>query len=216
MSNKRRRRAEIGGYWLSRRDNSPNWCRTWFDPATRQTRRASLGTDDFQRAELKLAAWIAKNAEVRDQRPADLPLATVLTRYWYGHAKDLPSSVQAKIELRYWSNFFGADMVADLTPTRQEAFVEHLRGLGHSTSLHLAHPEHRACGYPSRAQARRAAGHAVHRRRRDIRGSTRQGSEGPAAHHRGDRGAVRCRGPASRVHVLAACLLHAGTPRSDP
>ena len=133
MSNKRRRRAEIGGYWLSRRDNSPNWCRTWFDPATRQTRRASLGTDDFQRAELKLAAWIAKNAEVRDQRPADLPLATVLTRYWYGHAKDLPSSVQAKIELRYWSDFFGADMVADLTPTRQEAFVEHLRGLGHST-----------------------------------------------------------------------------------
>ena len=130
---KHKRPTEIGGYWLSHRDNSPSWCRTWFDPATRQTRRASLGTDDFQQAELKLAAWIAKNAEVRDQNPADMPLATVLTRYWHGHAINLPSATQAKIELRYWSDFFTTDMVIDLTPTRQEAFVDHLRGLGHSS-----------------------------------------------------------------------------------
>jgi hypothetical protein len=130
---KRKRPAEIGGYWLSKRDNSSNWCRTWFDSTTRQTKRASLGTEDFLQAELKLAAWIAKNAEVRNQHPADLPLATVLTRYWHGHATKLPSSTQAKIELRYWSDFFTTDMVIDLTPARQEAFIEHLRGLGHST-----------------------------------------------------------------------------------
>jgi integrase len=57
----------------------------------------------------------------------------VLTGYWHGHASDLPSATQAKIELRYWSDFFTTDMVADLTPTRQEAFVEHLRGFGHSS-----------------------------------------------------------------------------------
>jgi Phage integrase family len=133
MSNKQRRPAQIGGYWLSQRDNSPNWCRTWFDPATRQTRRASLGTSDLREAELKLSAWVAKSAEVRNKHPADLPLATVLTRYWHGHAINLPSATQAKIELRYWSDFFTTDMVADLTSTRQEAFVEHLRNLGHST-----------------------------------------------------------------------------------
>jgi site-specific recombinase XerC len=128
-----KRSGTLGGYWLSQRDNSPNWCRTWFDRATRQTKRASLSTDDFHQAELKLAAWIAKNAQIRDQHPADLPLATVLTRYWFGHAKDLPSAVQAKRGLRYWSEFFTTDSVADLTPARQEAFVDHLRGLGHST-----------------------------------------------------------------------------------
>jgi hypothetical protein len=132
MSNKRRRRTEIGGYWLSQRHNSSSWCRTWFDPATRQTRRASLGTSDIREAELKLAAWIVKNADVRNQHPADLPLATVLTGYWHGHAINLPSATQAKIELRYWSDFFTTAAVAELTSTRQEAFVEHLRGIGHS------------------------------------------------------------------------------------
>jgi hypothetical protein len=133
MSNKQRRPAQIGGYWLSQRDNSPNWCRTWFDPTTRQTRRASLGTSDLREAELRLSAWVAKSAEVRDKHPADLPLATVLTRYWYGHAINLPSATQAKIELRYWSDFFTTDMVGDLTPIRQEAFIKHLRNRGHST-----------------------------------------------------------------------------------
>ena len=88
---------------------------------------------DFRQAELKLAAWVAKHADIRHQHPADLPLATVLTRYWLGHAKNLPSAEQARIELRYWSDFFTTDMVADLTPPRQEEFVAYLRGKGHST-----------------------------------------------------------------------------------
>jgi hypothetical protein len=130
---KKHRLGAIAGYWLSKRPNSDAWCRTWFDPATRQTSRASLGTSDLREAELKLAAWIATHVEIRHQHSADLPVATVLTRYWHGHAINLPSAGQAKIELRFWSEFFTTDMVADLTPIRQEAFVEHLRGLGHST-----------------------------------------------------------------------------------
>ena len=41
--NEQDRPGAIGGYWLSRRPNSDQWCRTWFDRNTRQTSRASLG-----------------------------------------------------------------------------------------------------------------------------------------------------------------------------
>jgi integrase len=39
---KRQQPGRIGEYWLSKRPNSPFWCRTWFDPAKRQTRRESF------------------------------------------------------------------------------------------------------------------------------------------------------------------------------
>ena len=57
------RLGQIGRYWLSRRRNSAAWCRTWFDASTRQTCRASLGTDDLDEAKLALAAWITANAQ---------------------------------------------------------------------------------------------------------------------------------------------------------
>ena len=128
-----KRRGEIAGFWLSQHPNSGAWCRTWFDPRTRQTCRRSLGTSDLQQAGLRLAAWIAEHAEPpRDQKPADEPLGTILLRYWHGHAKRLRSAPQAMIELNYWSDHFGPAVVSDLTPARQEAFVTSLRDLGHS------------------------------------------------------------------------------------
>ena len=53
--------GRIAGFWLSKRSGSHMWCRTWFDAATRQTRRASLGIDDLQAATLELARWITQN-----------------------------------------------------------------------------------------------------------------------------------------------------------
>jgi hypothetical protein len=51
-------RFQIGDYWLSKRHGSEQWCRTWFDPRARQTRRTSLGTTDLREAQLKLAEWV--------------------------------------------------------------------------------------------------------------------------------------------------------------
>ena len=164
---RQQRPGEIADYWLSQAAEQPVWCRTWFDRKTRQTRRASLGTSDLQQAGLKLAAWVTEHADVRNQHPADLPLATVLTRYWLGHAKDLPSAMQARIELRYWSEFFTTDMVADLTPTRQEQFVTALRGKGLSNG-YISGSSRPAGRDQARPQARRDAGGTVHRRRRDC------------------------------------------------
>ncbi len=127
MPKREERPFKLGDYWLSRRPNSDQWCRTWFDAPTRQTRRASLGTDDLQQAQLKLAQWVVENQELRNARPQDVPLATVLIHYWRGHASKVPSAVQAKIACGKWNDFFGEAVISDLTLQRQEAFVAHLR-----------------------------------------------------------------------------------------
>ena|SRR5262249_23636893 len=78
----------IGKWFLDKRPKSPNWCVCWFDPATRQTRRASLGTADFQIAKVRLAAHVTKYEVLKHVDPTDVPLEAILIRYWeeHGHA----------------------------------------------------------------------------------------------------------------------------------
>lgn len=76
------RTCQIGDYWLSKRANSPNWCRTWFDPVTRQTRRESLGVTDLREAEQKLARWVIENADRPRQQAEQLTIAEAAMRYW--------------------------------------------------------------------------------------------------------------------------------------
>lgn len=124
------RPGQIGDYWLSQRPGSKQWCRTWYDPRTRQTRRASLGTDDFQSAKLALWEWFAKHGRMPKQEAHEASLDMVLVRYWQQHACDLPSAETSKIALRYWSEFFGECAVSDVTPARQREFIEWLRDGG--------------------------------------------------------------------------------------
>ena len=126
------RRGQIGDYWITQRPNSPIWCRTWFDPNTRQTRRASLGTDDFRQAELNLAEWVTKNQYLSDERPENMPLETTLVRYFEKQAKGSASETQVRIALRYWSEFFAGKVISELTPEHIEAFIEWLQQKGHS------------------------------------------------------------------------------------
>ena len=122
----------LGDYWLSPRPNSEQWCRTWFDRKARQTRRTSIGTADFQEAQLRLAKWIVENQELRRERRDRVPLETILVRYYHEHASKIPSAEQARIALAKWSDFFGEAVISELTPQRQEAFVAHLREQGNS------------------------------------------------------------------------------------
>lgn len=48
------RRITIGDFWLSQNRHGV-WCRTWFDPVGRQTRRVSLGTKVWEQAAALLA-----------------------------------------------------------------------------------------------------------------------------------------------------------------
>jgi len=124
--------GQIGEFWLSKRAGSDSWCRTWFDAGTRQTRRASLGTADFQEGKLRLWEWFAKHGRVGLQQPQDAALAMVLVRYWERHASALPSAEFAKIALRYWSDFWGEATVSEVTATRQREFVASLAAAGKS------------------------------------------------------------------------------------
>ncbi|WP_425456584.1 tyrosine-type recombinase/integrase [Asticcacaulis tiandongensis] len=63
-----------------------------------------------------------------------MPLATVLIRYWQGHASKIASKVQAKISLALWNEFFGDDLVSDLSIDRQEAFMVWLKAKGHKNA----------------------------------------------------------------------------------
>lgn len=126
------RPGQIGDFWLSQRAGSQHWCRTWFDAGTRQTKRASLGTGDFQEAKLKLWEWFAKHGRVPQQQPQEAPLDLVLVRYYQQHAHALPSAEMARIALRYWSDFFGACAVSDVTAARQREFIAAMRAEGKS------------------------------------------------------------------------------------
>ena len=131
---KQQRPGQTKDFWLSKRPDgkSASWCRTWFDNATRQTRRASLGTDDFQEAETRLIQWVAANAEKRKESAGDVLLEELLIRYYQNHASKIASAEQARYALDKWSDFFAGATVSDLTPMRQEDFIAHLRESGAS------------------------------------------------------------------------------------
>jgi len=122
--------ARNGGHWLSQRSGSDNWCRTWFDKHTRQTKRASLGTTDFRQAELKLAEWIVNNQVLRKERPQEILVETVLLRYYEGHAKNIRSAEASRFAMAKWSTFFAEQVVSDINPTSIDGFIDSLRSQG--------------------------------------------------------------------------------------
>jgi hypothetical protein len=124
----------IGRWFLDQRPNSPNWCACWFDAETRQTRRASLGTDDFQEAKIRLAEHVTKYQILVGAKADEVPLEAVLVRYWEQHAKILPSAEQARHALALWSDYFPGATVSSLSPQRQEAFITFLQGKGYRAS----------------------------------------------------------------------------------
>jgi hypothetical protein len=130
--------GQIGEYWLSKKpdrgDVDDVWCRTWYDSRTRQTCRVSLGTSDFQAAQLQLAAWVIANQRPKNAGPDQVLIETVLLTYWNDHAQHLPSSKTQWLGLSYWQEFWTGKTVSELTPREQERFRKWLakRGTGPS------------------------------------------------------------------------------------
>ena len=124
----------IGQYFLRQYLRSPNWYAAWFDPATRQTKRTSLGTADHEAAKLELARLVTVYGDLRNARPEEVTIRQVFERYYEHHAKALPSSSEQQRHMRYWRDFFGESAkVADVHKARQRTFVEHLKSKGYAT-----------------------------------------------------------------------------------
>lgn len=120
-------RRGIGDYWLSKDPKSPNWCRTWFDAASRQTRRATLGTSDPDAALEALAEWFVLHRRLERESSKAVPLAIILDRYLAEHAAGSRSEVQARISVRYWKEAYGDALVSELSVIEQEKFIRDLR-----------------------------------------------------------------------------------------
>ena len=125
----------IGKWFLDKRPNSPNWCVCWFDAATRQTRRSSLGTADFQVAKVRLAEHVTKHETLKNVDPDGVPLEAILIRYWEQHGSALSSAEQARYALAKWSDHFSGATISELTPERLEMFIAELRGKDYELSL---------------------------------------------------------------------------------
>jgi integrase len=122
------RLGQFGDYWLSKRPGSEQWCRTWYDAATRQTKRASLSASDFQAAKVALAEWVIRNAKLGKQAPQAVPLDQVLVRYWHRHGSALKAKETTEIALAYWSDYFSGRMVSEIDKQSQRDFMAWLRG----------------------------------------------------------------------------------------
>lgn len=127
-------RFQIGEYYLVRHSNSPVFKAGWYDAKSGQTRRASLGTKDFHEAKVALAEFVTKQAQPKEVKPDEMPLALLLYRYWEGHAKHLVSAQAAKAALGLWTEFWGDKMLGDLTNTAQKDFMSFLKAKGYKNS----------------------------------------------------------------------------------
>ncbi len=130
-----RERYQIGDSWLSQQNRSKAWCRTWYDAKARQTKRSSLGTQDFEEAKEKLTDWFVIEQTKTSEASEDVLLAEVIARYWERHGQHLASSYRTRTALDYWLEFYGEITVAELTGIeKQEGFHVWLKDKGMKAS----------------------------------------------------------------------------------
>jgi integrase len=128
-----KRPDQIGDYWISQRPGSPMWCRTWFDPRTRQTCRASLGTDNLETARLALAEWVTLNGHRGQQDARQALLADVFIRYQQQHARHTRGVGQQRRNLVLILERLPAGItVAELRLEQQQQVVSRMRAEGYS------------------------------------------------------------------------------------
>lgn len=126
--------GQIGDYWLSRRSNSPVWCRTWYDNQAHQTKRVSTRETDFRKAQASLAEWVGLNRIEFDSRdPKNVALHDVFVWYYESYAKNKAGAAASKGALAYWADHFNSRvMVGDLRRTDIDQFIAKLEGYGHA------------------------------------------------------------------------------------
>lgn len=131
MSKYQRREFQLGDYYLGQRDNSPAIYRCWVEKG--RTKRASLGTANWEEAKEALTTWYYANRVLGEDNvsPAKMPLADVILDYWNHQGSKLRSAETLKIHLRYWNDFWGDASVSDVrSVSRQEEFQTWLLAKG--------------------------------------------------------------------------------------
>ena len=126
------RPGQVGDFWLSQRPNSPVWCRTWFDAASRQTCRASLGTDDLATARVALARWVTLHGHRAAQPPRDVLILDVFARYMEKHGQHtVGAGVQRRNLFLAGERIQEGATVAEFTLDEQHALTRRMAADGY-------------------------------------------------------------------------------------
>ena len=124
-----------GGYFLSKRHNSPNWHRCWFDKKRKQTRAASLGTGDLDEAKRRLIAWVHENAKIDTTRADELALWEVMQRYDFAHVRHNATHAGKQTQrsaLAKMRDFAGDVTVLEFDHGKQQEIVRKMKAAGYS------------------------------------------------------------------------------------
>jgi hypothetical protein len=117
-------------WFLWRRPNGRFYaCR--HDPRRRQVERHALRTDNPERAEILFHRYVAEHGELRDAQPGSVTVSQVAQRYWLHHGQYLAGADVQRRALKYCVEGLGDLTLAELTPQRQQVFVEQLRARGY-------------------------------------------------------------------------------------
>jgi len=124
-------RFQIGDYWLSQRPGSHYWYRTWHDKKSRQTRRVSLRTADFEQAKIILAQWVAVQGQWHETSASEITLADVFQRYFNQHGQTVRNPDNQRRALWAILQRAGEITVREYTLATQERIVAGLRDAGY-------------------------------------------------------------------------------------
>lgn len=123
---------QLGEFWLSQRPGRPHYYITWFDRHSGQTRRQTTGTGNLEEAERRLAEHFQLCERLDRERPSDVPLMTILDRYYHEHASKLPSKAAAQCAIALLREHCGELTVADFRKKEQQRFADVMREKGNS------------------------------------------------------------------------------------
>jgi len=114
------KRYQVGDYWLSKQSRSPAWCRTWYCKRTKQTRRTSLRTTNFNEAKDSLNQWFILECQKKNQPSDRVTIAAIFARYYEKHGKHLSSYDSVKRNLSFWLDFHGEATLEEAADLRQQ------------------------------------------------------------------------------------------------
>lgn len=115
------KKYRLGDWFLDQRTGSPAWYRCAYDPKTRQLRRFSLRTNDYETAKARFEQWWREENIPREADRSDVTLALVLATYYRDHAANLPTAKAAALHVNRWLDFWGEATLEDVADKARQA-----------------------------------------------------------------------------------------------
>lgn len=119
--------------WFGRRKGSPTFYAFWYDRATRETRRLSLGTKDPLEAKARFATFLSEGKAFTDPEVGGLTVSQALSQYWTDHVTQKCAAPRRQDNaIRKLVAFFGATPLAEVDIPLSRLYADQRRAQGTS------------------------------------------------------------------------------------